>query len=138
MEKTAYGDRYGVFDFALLGLDPAAQTSDVVKMICLPSRNVPHIGSQLIATGWGQMTTNNVDRPVRLQYVELTGNSVKDCAKELATGNIFVDPNSILCAGYGEKRGTYDGDSGGFNFSKGTIIQKSSLKDPSVCLDKRF
>jgi len=41
------------YDFALLELDLAAQKTQVVQWICLPSRHVPQFGSKLIASGWG-------------------------------------------------------------------------------------
>jgi len=113
MKTTQKNSTYGVYDFALLGLEHAAQMTQVVELICLPSRNVPHIGSKLTVSGWGSMIFNTAIQPNKLQYVTLTGNSPKECVKEMKKSDIFISPNIILCAGKGELKGTYIGDSGG-------------------------
>ena len=105
MMKSPYNKMYRLYDFALLKLDSPVKISPTVKLICLPYRNVPHIGSKLIVSGWGKTTPDDKDTTPKLRYVELTGNSVKDCAKMYAAKEkVFVDPNTILCARLGEKR----------------------------------
>ena len=122
--KLPQGGSYDVYDFALLRLDLPFRLGPVVRLVCLPFQNLPHIGSKLTVSGWGLVSTKAKQRPAKLRFVELTGNSAKDCAKKLAAKQALVDPEVILCAGWGEKKGTYDGDSGGeilLNLLKPTI-----------------
>ena len=76
------------------------------------------MGGNLTASGWGRTVATDNRISARLWAIDVQLKSSKKCAEYLLKVNskIVVDPNTILCSTYHQKKGPHRGDSGGKTF----------------------
>ena len=80
----------------------------------MPFDQRDYAGIKLTASGWGYTNEAVKVQPAKLKVVVLTGSDSVACQKRIALGGkVAINPQIHLCAGFGEGKGTYNGDSGG-------------------------
>lgn len=105
---------YSINDIALLSLKTPVPLSKQIQRICLPFDQRDYAGIKLTASGWGYTNEAVKVQPAKLKVVVLTGSDSVACQKRIALGGkVAINPQIHLCAGFGEGKGTYNGDSGG-------------------------
>lgn len=103
---------YAKNDIGLVYLfNPIPLTEDI-KLICLPFDDRDYYGVPLTASGWGFTDDNSQDFSIKLQSVVLQESPIADCQRRNQP-LVQIDPQMHICAGYGQRKGTYFGDSGG-------------------------
>lgn len=94
-------------DLALLELETPLVFTTSIKAIHLETETIP-VGSEVMVSGWGQLSTANENLPALLQF-----HTLKTIADSLCEFQILVNPESYLCLGHTKGNGVCSGDSGG-------------------------
>ena len=114
---------FDLYDFGLLSLSQPVQLNEFVKIICIPLKDVPYMGGNLTASGWGRTVATDNRTSARLRAIDVQLKSSKKCPEYLLKVNskIVVDPNTILCSTNNQKKGPHRGDSRGKTFRIGCM-----------------
>lgn len=110
-----YDSKKDLNDLALLELETPLVFGENIQAIPLETEEIP-IGSEIVITGWGRLTDDNVVPPNHLQF-----NIVRTIGKLQCAVDTLLFSDSLLCLGHTKGNGACNGDSGGPAAYKGKL-----------------
>lgn len=108
-------------DLALVELEKPLVFSSTIQPIPLETKVIPS-GSEIIISGWGQLSTYFPRLPTLLQFTTVRSISNINCAAQM-----LVYYNSLLCLAHTKGNGVCSGDSGGPAAYKGKLAGVSGF-----------